>query len=78
MFQSKKANFAISLILAMILWVYVVGELNPETRKVFRNIPITVMNEQVLANDGLAVVSTSDHLYTNCMPACRDDRTAVI
>gem|GEM_PF-268049 len=60
MFQSKKANFAISLILAMILWVYVVGELNPETRKVFRNIPITVMNEQVLANDGLAVVSTSD------------------
>lgn len=60
MFQSKKANFAISLILAMVLWVYVVGELNPETRKVFRNIPITVMNEQVLANDGLAVVSTSD------------------
>ena len=60
MFQSKKANFAISLILAMVLWVYVVGELNPETRKVFRNIPITVMNEQVLANDGLAIVSMSD------------------
>lgn len=64
MFQSKKANFAISLILAMVLWVYVVGELNPETRKVFRNIPITIMNEQVLANDGLAVVSTSDSIMS--------------
>ena len=60
MFQSKKANFALSLILAAVLWVYVVGELNPETRRVFRNVPITIMNEQTLADDGLAVVSTSE------------------
>jgi len=60
MLQSKKGNMIISLILAIALWMYVVGEMNPTTRKVYRDIPITLTNEQTLADNGLAVVSSSD------------------
>ena len=47
MLQSKKANLVISLILAVILWLYVIGELDPETTKVYRSVPITLQNEQI-------------------------------
>lgn len=55
MLQSKKANLVISLILAVILWLYVIGELDPETTKVYRSVPITLQNEQILENHGLSV-----------------------
>ena len=59
MLQSKKGNLIISLILALILWFYVVGEMNPTTNKTYRNIPITLTNTQTLQDNGMAVVSTS-------------------
>lgn len=55
MLQSKKANLLISLILAIVLWIYVIGELDPETTKVYKAVPITVQNEQTLENHGLSV-----------------------
>lgn len=60
MLQSKKGNMIISLILAIALWMYVVGEMNPTTKKIYRDIPVSLTNEQTLADNGLAVVSTSD------------------
>ncbi len=59
MFQSKKANLIISLVLAVALWFYVVGQLNPETRRTFRHINVKTINEQVLTDEGLAVVDVS-------------------
>lgn len=64
MLQSKKGNMIISLILAIALWMYVVGEMNPTTTKVYRDIPVTLTNSQTLADNGLAVVSTSDENMT--------------
>ncbi|MDY2960215.1 MAG: CdaR family protein [Hornefia sp.] len=55
MLQSKKANLLIALILAIVLWIYVIGELDPETTKVYRSVPVMIQNEQVLENHGLSV-----------------------
>ncbi len=64
MLQSKKGNMIISLILAIALWMYVVGETNPEITKSFRTIPITLENTQTLADSGLAVVRSSEDIVS--------------
>lgn len=82
MLQSKRGNLIISLILAITIWFYVVGEMNPTTNKTYRNIPITLINTQTLEKDGLAVVSTSDSemsiTITGKRSAVNDVRTADI
>lgn len=55
MLQSKKANLVLALVLAIAFWFYVVGEIDPETSKVYRGVPITVKNEHVLSEHGLSV-----------------------
>lgn len=60
MFNNKKVNIIISLLIAIGLWAFVVGELNPETKDEKRNIPITFVNEEVLAEKGLSVLSLSE------------------
>lgn len=64
MLKSKKGDLILSLILAIALWMYVVGEMNPTTKKVYRDIPVTLTNEQTLADSGLGVISTSDETMT--------------
>ncbi len=60
MLENKKSRFVISFILAFALWFYVVGQLDPVTRKTYRGISITLTNEQSLSDSGMAVVSASD------------------
>ena len=45
----------LALVLAIAFWFYVVGEIDPETSKVYRGVPITVKNEHVLSEHGLSV-----------------------
>lgn len=60
MLEDKRARLVISFILACALWFYVVGQLDPVTKKTYRGISITLANEQSLSDSGLAVLSTSD------------------
>lgn len=55
MLNSKKANLVLAFILAVALWFFVVGQMNPETKKTYRNVPVTLLNEQTLSDSGLAV-----------------------
>ena len=73
MLQSKKGNLIISLILAVALWMYVVGEMNPTTSKIFRDIPITLMNEQTLTDQDLAVVGISAESLNLTLTGKRSD-----
>lgn len=57
MFQSKKGNMILSVIISIALWVYVVGELDPVVRKTYRSIPVALINEQVLTDEGMSVVA---------------------
>lgn len=60
MLENKKARFVISFILAFVLWFYVVGQLDPITKKTYRGITIALANEQTLSDNGMAVIDTSD------------------
>ena len=77
MLESKKGNMVIALILAIVLWVYVVGEMDPLTKKTYRNIPITLTNEQILTEEGLAVIKTSDSEMNVTVSGKRSDLAEV-
>ena len=59
MLNNKKFNIILSLIIAVGLWAYVIGETNPTDTKTFRDIPITFINGEVLEDSNLAVLETS-------------------
>lgn len=59
MLKSKKFNIILALVVAIALWAYVLGEINPTSSTVVRNVPINFLNEETLAEEGLTVLSTS-------------------
>ncbi len=60
MLNSKTARLIIALIAAVLIWGYVVGEVNPSKTKTIRNIPITYTYEEALNERGLAVSGATD------------------
>lgn len=59
MFKDKRYNLLFSFVIAIVLWAYVIGQINPSTTKTFNNIKINIENQGVLENRGLAVESIS-------------------
>lgn len=59
MLENKKFNVILSLILAIGLWMYVVGEVNPTTEDTIRDVPIQYTNMEALAEKGLTLSSSS-------------------
>lgn len=50
----------ISLLSAMVLWMYVMAIVDPEDTKLFENIPVTVTNTEELQDDDLVVYPESE------------------
>lgn len=50
----------ISLLSAMVLWMYVMAIVDPEDTKLFENIPVTVTNLEEIEDDDLVVYPESD------------------
>ena len=50
----------ISLLNAIVLWMYVMAVVDPEDTKLFENIPVTVTNTQELEDDNLVVYPESN------------------
>lgn len=59
MLKSKRINIILALIVAIVLWAYVLGEVNPESTVVVREVPITFTNQDVLEDSGLTLLSAS-------------------
>lgn len=60
MFQSKKLNLLVSFLIAIILWAYVIGEINPVTTKSFVAVNINLENQIALEERALAIESISE------------------
>lgn len=58
MLQNKKVNAVIAIVAAIIVWAYVVGMVDPGVTKRFTDIPIQLVNQESLIQDGMAVDST--------------------
>lgn len=54
----------ICLLLAVILWVFVMGEMNPKIDKDIASIPVRIRNENVLEESALAFVDKEKENYT--------------
>ncbi len=61
MFQNKNANRILSLIIAIILWGYVILDINPTVEQRFENVPVKIQNQETLRQRGLAL---TDNEYT--------------
>ena len=70
--NDKKLNLVLAFVLACALWFYVVGQMNPVTRKTYRDIPIMLTNEQTLSDNELAVISTSEDSLRVTLSGKRD------
>jgi len=73
MFNNKIVNIIFSILVAIGLWVYVVGEVNPETTGKFQDVPIRFINASVLAEDGLALTDPGSPMVTVVISGNRAD-----
>lgn len=58
--QNKRAIKIICIVLATLLWFYVSYQENPSMTKTVRNVPITIIGEQTLNDNGFSVFSISE------------------
>lgn len=59
MLKNNRFNMILALVAAIVLWAYVLGEINPTSSTVVRNVPINFVNEEALEEEGLALLSSS-------------------
>lgn len=56
MLQNKTFTKILSVVIALVLWVYVIGEINPTTTKKLENISVRLLNTENLASKGLVAL----------------------
>lgn len=77
MLDNKKVNIVLAFIVAITLWAYVIGETNPTDTRTFREIPVTLINENILTDRGLAVESISDTYISVTLTGTRANMNGV-
>ena len=73
MLRNDKVNLVIALLIAIGLWVYVLGEVNPTKETTLRNIPITYLNQDSLTEEELILLSASDTTVNVTISGKRSD-----
>lgn len=62
----------LSVVLAIVLWVYVVGVLNPDSSGPVRNLPVEFVGTDALESRGLMIVSGGEQTITLHVSGKRD------
>lgn len=73
MLKNKTFLRIFSLLAAIFLWVYVMGEVDPETRQTIRDIPVSFEGTEMLAEEGLAVVQEEELFVAAVIKGRRSD-----
>lgn len=73
MFKSKTSMKVISLLVAIAIWLYVMGEVDPETRAKIGDIPVSFTNTEVLEGYGLAVACDEEITVSATISGKRSD-----
>lgn len=60
MLNSRTARIIISILASILLWAYVIGEVNPDKEKTIRNVPIIYTYVDTLNERGLAIAGAED------------------
>lgn len=59
MLKSKKFNIILAILVAIALWAFVLGDVNPDTTSTIRDIPVTFTNQDALEAEGLTIYQSS-------------------
>ncbi len=73
MLRNKTFLRIFSLVAAIFLWIYVMGEVDPETRQTIRDIPVSIEGAEILEEEGLAVVQEEELFVTAVIEGRRSD-----
>lgn len=57
MLKNKNINIILAFIIAVSLWAYVLGDVNPKTEVVIKEVPIVFENEEALSDAGLVILN---------------------
>lgn len=71
--STKVVNIVLAIVLAIILWAYVLGEVNPETQKTINGVPLFITGESVLEDKGLVILSEIDEAVTAVVEGRRSE-----
>lgn len=77
MLSNNKVKFVLSIVVAIVIWGYVMTETNPIESRTIKDIPIAYVNEDSLANDGLALLFKSSEVVSVTFEGNRTDVTAI-
>ena len=66
-------NIVLAIVLAVILWAYVIGEVNPETETTISGVPLRVVGTNVLESKGLTLLTEFDDTVTVVISGRRSD-----
>ncbi|MBK5247420.1 MAG: hypothetical protein JJE49_09175, partial [Peptostreptococcaceae bacterium] len=73
MLQNKTFTKILSVVIALVLWVYVVGEINPTTTKRLDNIPVKLLNTENHASKGFVALNAEDFVVSLTIEGKRAD-----
>lgn len=63
----------ISILFALVMWTYVMSEINPPTTRTFADVPVEVKNLEALKEQGLVVVGSTEHTIRANLKGRRDE-----
>lgn len=70
MFRSNKFNMILALIVAIVLWSYVLVDVNQSSTETVRGVPITIVNTESLAQNDMIILS-ADYTKVNIGYSCQ-------
>lgn len=75
--KNKFAAAALSVVIAVLLWLYVITTVSPGSKQTYSNVPLTLGNEAVLAERGLMITYQSANSVTLELSGTRTDLSKV-
>ena len=71
--NQKRIDIIISIVAAIILWIYVINIVNPPTKATLRNIPVSITGEEQLNSSGRALAIKEAYTATVEVSGSRND-----
>ncbi len=73
MLRSDKVNMVISVIIALVLWGYVIMEINPTITQKYTGVPVRLLNTETVASEGLSIVGDPSYMVEVILEGRRVD-----
>ena len=73
MLKNKSVVKMISIVLAVVLWAYVIGEVNPTVKKTVSDIPVELTNTETLEERGLALQGDEEYFAAVVVEGARSE-----